>query len=285
MEFIRNTARRQCRSARGHVLALAAALALTAPLSASAQAIRMAWTALPPHIFAQEGAEGGGPPTGPTIALFESIAARMGYRVDWVGPLPLSRITSERETGDLKLDGATMSIMTPDWLKQQLYPSRPYFSAVPCIAVRSDNPLHKVDSIADIDGYRIGWATTLASIYPPIIADHKDRLVLDELGGEDWIARNLQKLAVGRLDAVFELNRYSLAYAAAMEGLADKVRILLLPGDPLNHYFVFNRNSPRAQALLDAYERAVAGMKFDYGAMLDAEIARRAGSAGGSKGR
>jgi hypothetical protein len=37
--------------------------------------------------------------------------------------------------------------------------------------------------------------------------------------------------------------------------------------------------------LVEAYDRAVAGFKFDYDSMLEAEIARRAGSAAGKPGR
>jgi ABC-type amino acid transport substrate-binding protein len=263
-------------------LALSAALSIAAPFHASGQAIRMSWFTLPPHVFPSEG---GGRPTGPTIELFDAIAARMGYKVDWVGPIPISRLDSERETGELRLDGGILTVKTATSVKQLLYPSRPYFSATPCLGVLADNPLRRIDSIEDIDGYRIGFVRTFASVYPPFLADNRDRLDIEELSGADWTRRNVQKLVEGRLDAVFELNEYSLLYEAEMAGAGGRVKIVYLPSAPLDHYFVFNRNSPRAQALLDAYERAVAGMKFDYGAILDAEIALRAGSAGGSKGR
>lgn len=243
------------------------------PIALSAQAIRMSWFTLPPHVFASAD---DGPPTGPTVELFDAIAARMGYQVEWVGPLPISRIDSERETGALHLDGGILTIKTSTSVKQLFYPARAYFEAVPCIGVLKTSPLQKVESIVDIDGYRIGFVKVLASIYPPFIADHKDRLVLDELSGEDWTSRNIQKLLEGRLDAVFELNRYSLSYEAAIAGVGDKIRILLLPAAPLEHYFVFFRSSPRAKTLLDSYERAVAGFRFDYGSMLEAEIERRA---------
>jgi ABC-type amino acid transport substrate-binding protein len=249
------------------------ALALLAPVGLSAQAIRMAWFTLPPHVFAPIG---DGPPTGPAIALFEAIAARMGYEVRWVGPLPLSRIDLGRESGELNIDGGILTIKTPELDKQLLYPSRPFFASIPCLGLRADNPLRRIESIRDIDGYRIGFVKALQPIYPTLIAEHRDRLVLDELSGDDWTTRNILKLLKGRLDAVFELNRYSLSYAAAMAGVGSEIKILLLDADPGDHYFVFHKTSPRAQALLDAYERAVAGFKFDYEAMVEAEIARRA---------
>jgi ABC-type amino acid transport substrate-binding protein len=278
MQFIRNSGRRQWRTSPQIALA-AAALALLTPSAASEEAIRMSWFTLPPHVFPPESAAAADgtplPPTGPTIALFDAIAARMGYRVEWVGPIPLSRLDSERETGELKLDGGVMTVKTRTSVKQLLYPARPYFSAVPCLGVRSGDPLRKIASIEDIAGYRIGFVKTGAAVYPPIIADHRDRLVLDELAGEDWTLRNIQKLLEGRIDAVFELNEYSLSYNAAIAGAEGRMRILSLPGAPLDHYFVFNRNSPRAGALVEAYDRAAAGYRFDYDAMLKEELARR----------
>lgn len=249
------------------------ALILAGGIAASGQPIRMAWFTVPPHMFPPQ--DGSLAPTGPTIELFNAIAARMGYSVEWVGPIPLSRLDRDRETGELGLDGGVLTIKVDDWTQYILYPKQPYFVAEPCFAVRNDNPLKKIDSIRDIEGYRIGFAMTLKGIYPSIILDNRDKLVIDEITGEDWTSRNIQKLLDGRLDAVYELNRYTVLYSARMAGVADKIKILLLPADPLAHYFVFNKTSPRAQELLQAYERAVAGMKFDYNAMLEAEIARR----------
>jgi ABC-type amino acid transport substrate-binding protein len=254
------------------VLGFLSAFAFLSPADLTAKSIRMAWATLPPHNFAPEG---DGPPTGPNIELFNAIAARMGYKVEWVGPLPLSRITSEQETGELGLDGTTLAIKTPEWIKNLLYPSKPYFTATPCLGVRVDNPLQKINTIRDIDGYRIGFAKTLASLYPPVIANNKKRLILDELTGDDWVKRNLRKMFEGRLDAVFELNKYSILYEAAMLGEENNVKCLLLPSETLDHYYVFFKISPKARILLNAYERAVAGYKFDYNAMLEAEIARQ----------
>jgi ABC-type amino acid transport substrate-binding protein len=250
------------------------ALILAGGIAASGQPIRMAWFTVPPHMFPPQ--DGALQPTGPTIELFNAIAARMGCTVEWVGPVPLSRLDRDRETGELGLDGGVLTIKIEDWTRYLLYPKRPYFVAEPCFAVRSDNPIKKIETIRDIEGYRIGFAMTLKGIYPRIILDNRDGLVIDEITGEDWTSRNMQKLLEGRLDAVYELNKYTIIYTAATAGVSDKIKILLLPADPLDHYFVFNKTSPRARELLDAYERAVAGFPFDYNAMLDETIKREA---------
>jgi len=229
----------------------------------------MAWFSLPPHVFAPIG---DGPPTGPTIALFEAIASRMGKRVEWIGPIPLNRLGQEQQTGELGIDGTILHMRTPVTAKLLLFPSRPYFVAAPSLGLRADNPLSKIEGIKDIAGYRIGFVKTLSSNYPPFLAENRDLIVIDELSGEDWTARNLRKLLEGRLDAVYERNQYNLPYAATIAGIGDRIKVVPLPMEPIGHYFVFHKTSPRAQALLEAYERAVRGFAFDYDEMVKAEM-------------
>ena len=250
------------------VFLAAALLALSAGTSA-ARPIRMAWFPVPPHVYAT--AEGG-PPTGPTIVLFNAIAARMGVAVEWVGPIPINRLGIYQKTGEMDLDGTILHIKTPAVIDLLYYPSRPYFIATPCLAVRAENPLMAIRSIGDILGYRIGFVKTLSSNYPPFINDHRGELILDELSGEGWVGRNLEKLLSGRLDAVYERNQYSIPYQAILDGIEEKIRVLEIPAEPIPHYFVFHRTSARGAELLRKYEEAVQGMDFGYDAMVRAEI-------------
>jgi len=237
----------------------------------AAPVIRMAWFPVPPHVYASED---GGAPTGPTIDLFNAIAKRMGYKVEWVGPLPIYRLGIYQKTGEMNLDGAIMHMKSPVTLSLLYFPSRPFFMARPSIAIRIDNPLMTVQSINDIRGYRIGFVKTLAGGYPPLIDEHRNQLVMDELSGQDWTRRNLNKLLAGRLDAVYERNQYSLPYQAAMDGVEDQIKVLSFPSAPIPYYFVFHRTSPQGFELLEKYEKAVAGMEFDYDALVLAEMKR-----------
>jgi len=255
---------------RNRALLAVFALGISSLASSGAQSIRMAWFPVPPHSF--PAADGKGP-TGPSIELFERIAARMGCGVEWIGPLPINRLGEYQKTGELGLDGSILHIKTPAVADLLLYPSRPYFVARPSLAVLYDNPIARVRTIEDIEGYRIGFVKTLSSNYPAFIGEHRDRLRIDELSGEGWVGRNLQKLLSGRLDAVYERNHYTLPYQARLDGIEDRIKVLDLPVDPIPHYFAFHRSSPRAAELLERYEEAVAGLAFDYDAMVQAEIA------------
>jgi ABC-type amino acid transport substrate-binding protein len=246
-------------------------LLLLAPVSLSAETIRMAWFTVPPHISV---AEDGVTPTGPSILLFESIAARMGCTVEWVGPIPLNRLGTLQKSRDMNLDGAILHVKTEANTPYLYYPSQPYFIGIPSLAVRADNPLNKIRSIEDIKGYRIGFVKTSSLKYAPIIEDNRDKVIIDDLTGENWTSRNLAKVLTHHLDAAYERNQYTLAFQAAIENISDKIKILPLSDYPMPHYYVFQKNSPKGADLLRRYEQAITGWTFDYDAMVKAEIKR-----------
>lgn len=238
-----------------------------------AETIRMAWFAVPPHVTVSAD---GKTPKGPTIELFNMIAAKMECTVEWVGPYPISRVGQEQKAGSGTLDGTILHIKTTAVEPYLLYPGRAYFVAHPCIAVRADSPLRKVWSIDDIIGYRIGFVKMLSLSYPPMIYNNLDKVVIDDLTGDNWTSRNLARLLLGRIDAAYERNQHTLPYQAALDGITGRIRVIELPTEPIQHYYVFHRNSPKAKKLLELYERAVSGMNIDYDAMVRAEIRRAA---------
>lgn len=236
-----------------------------------AETIRMAWFKVPPHVTV---AADGVTPKGPTIELFNTIAARMGCTVEWVGPYPLSRVGLEQKAGSGSLDGTIMHIKTPAVAPLLLYPSRAYFIAHPCIAVSAESPLKRITSIDDIKGFRIGFVKMLSRGYPPMMLNNLDKVVIDDLTGDNWAARNLARLLLGRIDAAYERNQYTLPYQAAVDGIDSRIRVLELPTEPIPHYYVFHKNSPKAEKLLRLYEKATAGMNFNYDAMVRSEIGK-----------
>lgn len=248
-------------------------LFLIQPGETWAETIRMAWFVVPPHVTIAED----GTPTGPTISLFETIAARMGCTVEWVGPIPIKRLGEYQKTGGMDLDGAYMYQKTEDNTRYLFYPAVPYFIGIPSLAVRLDDPLEEINSIEDIEGYRIGYVKTLSSRYIPMIEDHRDKVIINDLTGDDFTSRNLHKVLSRRLDGAYERNQYTLAFQAALDNISDQIKIVSIRGYPIPHYYVFNKNASGGADLLRRYEEAVAGMDFDYDAMVKAEIERFAG--------
>ncbi len=251
------------------VIFLLGSLAFVGPLKA--ESIRMAWFTVPPHAIV---ADDGVTPEGPSIELFNAIAARMGCTVDWIGPLPLSRLAKYQKEGGETIDGTILTAKSMLLVPFLYFPKEAYFVDFPCLAVRADNPLKSVTTIDDISGYRIGFVKLLELRYPPLIKNNQDKIIIEDLSGSDWTSRNLSKLLVNRIDAVFELNRYAIEYQAIVDNVENKIRILDIPAKPILHYYVFHKNSPKGERLLRRYERAVKGMNIDYDSMVKKEIAK-----------
>ncbi len=244
-------------------------VSLPLPYPVKAESIRMAWFTIPPHVFV---AKDGVTPKGPTIELFNTIAGRMGCTVEWVGPLPLSRLTKYQTHGGGRIDGSVLCEKAPVLLPFLYYPKEAYFIGHPCLAVRADNTLTSIKTIDDIGGYRIGFVSMFAGDYPPFFQNNLDKVTFQNISGNNWTSRNLAKLLLNRIDAVYELNRYSLKYQAVVDGVADKIRILNIPVEPIAHYYVFHKNSPKGEQLLHLYEKAVTGMNINYDRMVKREI-------------
>ncbi|MBU1170252.1 MAG: hypothetical protein KKD44_11865 [Proteobacteria bacterium] len=63
-----------------------------------AETSKMGYFMLPPHTF-NDGVDG--PAKGAGIVYFNEVAAKMGYDVEWIGPLPLPRLTEYLKKGGL----------------------------------------------------------------------------------------------------------------------------------------------------------------------------------------
>lgn len=240
------------------------------PGAGRAETIRMAWFPVPPHVTIAED----GTPTGPTISLFEAISGRMGCTVEWVGPIPIKRLGEYQRVGGRDLDGTYMYQKTEGNTRYLYYPKAPYFTGIPSLAVRAEDPLLEITSIEDIEGYRIGYTKTLSSRYIPLIENNRHRVVIDDLTGAKFTSRNLRKVLSRRLDGAYERNQYTLEFLVALDNIADQIKIVPIRGYPIPHYYVFHKNASKSADLLRRYEAAVEEMAFDYDEMVKAEIER-----------
>lgn len=238
--------------------------------STLAGTIRMGYFLLPPHVYRVEGET---KPRGASISYFEAVSAQMGETVEWVGPLPLSRLGTYLKEGQESLDGTLICPKTPIQEAYLYYPDTPYYAMQYVFAVRRDNPLTEIRTIDDIAGYRIGYIKTVPMIYPPLLDQHLDRVQLEELGGDEWIRQNLQKLIAGRLDAVLDKNQDTIPFEAMRLKLDHEIKILLFPAPSLQIYMTFTKSSPRGQALVTKYNSAVKSLNLNYADFIQQEVA------------
>jgi ABC-type amino acid transport substrate-binding protein len=232
----------------------------------AAETIRMGYTHLPPHMYVN----GADTPQGASVAYFEMVAAHMGDEVEWIGPLPLPRLISYLAKGYEALDG---SIYFPkiDQMEQFLYyPDHAYYSMQSIFVITQENPLRQIRSIEDVQGYRVGLLAVPAAT--AFIEKNRDQLHLESLAGEEWGKQNLRKLLAHRLDAVYDLNQYTLPFEATRLQFDEQIRVLPLPEPPESLYVVFAKTSEKGKRLVERYNTAVQQMNLNYHELVEQEF-------------
>lgn len=210
---------------------------------------------------------------GAAITHFTMMAANMGVDVEWVGPLPFVRLVNALRDGSV--DGSVSYGSHKSGLGDFVYSGdQPTFLSYAVLVVRADNPLTQIASIQDVKGYRIGW---LEGVEPSLfLRQHLASVQIDYITPSDTMwEQSLKKLLLGRIDAIHELNEYTLIAAAKEMGVADQIKVLRLPepGEPV--FVVFSKQSPNGKRLAEAYNAAQAAAPFsqaDYENLVQQEF-------------
>lgn len=242
-------------------------LVVNQPLSA--ETVRMGYFILPPHQYLLD--DSAEKPRGAQITSFEAQASLMGYDVEWVGPLPLPRMTEMLKKGE-DIDGTVGFPKYSSFEEFLYYPDAPLFFGQPIFVVRQENPLTQIRSIDDIRGYRIGLVKSISGRYTALIDEHRDALTIEELGGDAWIEQNLKKLIAGRLDALFDRQAYTIPFVAAQLQLDTQIKILPIPTPSSPFYVVFSKASQQGKLLLERYNAAVPQVTLNYEDLVQQEL-------------
>jgi ABC-type amino acid transport substrate-binding protein len=224
----------------------------------------MGYFILPPHSFNNDATASA---RGALITYFEAVAKTMGYEVEWVGPLPLPRLTDYLKKGD-EIDGTVSFPKFPTFETFLYYPDTHVYLGQPILIVRMDNPLTEIRSIDDIRGYRIGLFKSASGRSTPLLDDHRDVIMMDELGGDMWIEQNMEKLVTGRLDALFDRQQYSMPFVAAKLKLDTRINVLSIPAPPTPMYIVFSKTSAKGKILLQRYNATIGQINLMYEELL-----------------
>jgi len=229
--------------------------------------VKMGYFMLPPHTYTN-----GAKVQGAGITFFEAVAAQMGQTVEWVGPLPLPRLSGYLKTGE-QVDGTVGFPKIPVFEGFLYYTDKPLYMGQPILGVAKKNSkLTKINGIDDIRGFRIGLVKSSSGRYNPLIDDHRDVIKLEELGGEKWMEQNIEKLISGRLNALFDRQQYTLPFVAATLKLDQEITILPMPSPPTPMFVTFSKAAKQGKALLDQYNSALSKVNLDYKALLQKEI-------------
>lgn len=239
-----------------------------APFGAGAAgaSISMGYFELPPHCYAERTNRFAGKPKGALIEYFEAVASEMGYETEWVGPLPLPRLSKYLQEGTI--DGTVGFPKYPKFEEFLDYPESHVFVGQPTLVVRKESPLEEIRSVDDIKGYRIGLVKSISGKYTPLLDDNRAELTVEELGGDGWVEQNIRKLLAGRLDALFDRQDRTIPFVAKRLGLDSQIKVLAIPDAPTPFYMVFSKRSPVGKAFVERCEPVIRRLNLDYGDLL-----------------
>ncbi|WP_084681025.1 substrate-binding periplasmic protein [Desulfospira joergensenii] len=242
---------------------------LTGVQRAQAESIRMGCFEIPPHIYSSST----GLPAGAAVNFFKIVAKKMGWDIVWLDPLPPARLIEYLKDGK-EIDGAPIIARTFEREKFLHYPKNHFYLAKPNFVVRKNNPLIRIDSAKDVGGYVVGQFSRAA--YSKFVIENKALFKFDIISpGKCLVEQHLNKLILGRIDAVHTLDEFSLSFEAKRLGMDAKIKVLLLPEPPHPFYSVFCKNE-KGKKLARQYDIAIKELEFtsdDYIEFIQAEFA------------
>ncbi len=209
---------------------------------------------------------------GATVTYFNLMAKKMGYDVEWIGPLPFSRLLSMLKEG--KLDIYPHSLHNPNWDKFLYYPKKPYYHAQPILVVHKNNPIRQINSIDDIKNFRINWVDKAP--ISPFIQKNKTALNIELIPFSVSIWEQfILKIVHKRIDSIHDLNAFSLLFEAKRLGLHKEIKILKLPEPPINIFVAISKKTAHGKQIMEKYNeiQAIIPLKNeDYLELLDKEF-------------
>lgn len=233
------------------------------------ETVTIGYFELKPHAYAKDSSVTNSEPRGAAVEHFKKVAKKMNIDIEWKGPLPFSRLLKYCELG--KLDGAIDIAYNEEWEKNVFYfPNDLIFKATPSLAIKNNNSLNSLKTIDDIAGYRIGF---VQKVNPSkFLLNNLDKINMSYLSSKNWLKQSLFKLNKDRLDAVYDLNKYSIQLEMELNGFSNKFKILPLPEDPQKVYTVFSKASKNGADLLKRYNEANQNIDYDYDELIKVEI-------------
>ena len=241
------------------VVCLVSGLASSA---SAADVVKIGFHGLKPHCFVEEGT---GKAKGAAVLLTSALWADAGYMVEWVGPLPFPRLVDMLKEGSL--DGALPLVKNSDREEFAYFPEKPLLVTYPSFTVLKTNRLEAIDTIADVKGFRIGFLK--GEDQTGFLANNASSLTIELLPGEDWISQSLKKLIAGRLDAVYDLNAWSVPFEAKLAGIFNKIKVIKVPGALGAQYIVISKKAPRAEELRQKLNASLQKKQFYYQDYVD----------------
>ena len=214
-------------------------VAIPPTISVAEEVITVGYFDLPPHGYIKNAQN-----VGAALKYFDMIAKEMGVTPHYVQK-PLSRLLVSQDIDLILYVGKT-----PERAEHHTFSHYPLLTMQGTITVRRDSPLIEINSAADLTSMTIGiWQQGYLS---PLLID--SRVKLDRMAGDDVVARNLQKIMLGRISGFYSPEYYSVYFEIKKLGLVSELRSVNLPEAPVELVPAFTKAG--GEKYLEKFERA-----------------------------
>lgn len=240
----RRTARQCCLLA---LLVLSSGLAVREPVQAQ-QALRIGYWQIPPHVIDVQN----GKPRGAAISYFrEYIEPRLGMTIVWDRDVtPPTRLMEQLREGEK--DAMIFLGKTEERTEHFHYP-QPYLEIPQALVFSSGHPIERVSDVSQLYGLRVGFL--VGGRLPDALRD--DKIRYDLIAGERLFERNVEKLLLGRIDAVYAPLTIALTNIIEQMQAGDRVKVVPIEFlEPVLIYTVFSKKTV-GNAVVERYNEAL----------------------------
>ena len=242
---------------RPFLLIAASALAVAAVGAQAQEAIKIGYFDIPPHVVNVED----GKPQGAAISYFEEhIAPHFGVAFEWNSEVTApTRLMSQLSSGEI--DAMIFLGKTEERTKYFHYPD-PYLVIPEMLAFKKDHPTRGITAVSDLHGLTLGFL--VGGRIPEPLQDGK--ITYDLIAGKRLMERNIEKLLLGRIDAIYAPLSTAVVNIAEDMGVRDQIKLVPIEFlGPVEIYTVFSKKTVD-ENIVESYNAAlkIARTKKNY---------------------
>lgn len=221
------------------------------------ETLRIGYWNIPPHVIEVVGKK----PKGAAISYFdEYIAPRLGVTVAWDEDItPPTRLMDQLRNG--QKDAMIFLGKTKERTDYLHYPD-PYLDILQTLAFLNSHPISRITRVSELYGLRVGFL--VGGRLPDVLRD--DRIKFDLIAGERLFQRNVEKLLLGRINAIYAPLTIALTNIIKQMEVSDQVKLVPIEFlEPVLIYTVFSKETV-SEAVVEKYNKALetAGKEQPY---------------------
>lgn len=218
---------------------------LTLLSAAPARAFTVGFFLFEPHAMIEDGE-----PAGAAVEYFrDHIAPEMGLDVEFVGPVPFSRLLKNFRDGEY--DAVLLLAKNRERADRFVYPEEPFGEMQSALLVDVALLPDRVTSPESLRGLLIGY--TERAWRPSALRE--SWLNFDMVSSTSATILNFRKFDQGRLDAVYSPDKNALLYRKNRVRLSRPSKIVTIADTTRGFYTVFHPGVDRA--IVRVYEKAL----------------------------